>query len=293
MSNCPTPLPSNIKEKLQDKFGDNYSNLISETNLTTDCPRQNAGKKNRKSKNRKLKNRRTKKKNQKGGNRITAQRFKQIANAIFLAILSYMLLSDSAAMKTIIIGLTALFSGECGGSNRIWERIGLGNPICTTYNHIIRLIVNSVAGDPTAIVTLTALFTVTLKSPFLINDTLKIARYQMAKTLPRQLMAPNELELLRQEAYDAVPEIQNDNNTTSKQKLQIKDATPEQSENQRDENVDSDTMNAATALMGLRSSTGGKRRKSKKTKKSKKSRKSKKAKKSKKSKKSKSRKYRK
>ena len=289
MSNCPTPLPSNIKEKLQDKFGNDYKKLISgiETNLTKECPRLNGGKKNRKSKNRRTK------KNQKGGNIITAQRFKQIANAIFIAILSYMLFSGSTAMQTIIMGLVAVFTGQCGGSNHLWERIGLGNPVCTTYNHIIRLIMNTIAGDPVAIATLLALVTITLKSPFLINDTLKIARYQMAKTLPRQLMAPNELELLRQEAYDAVPEIQNDNNTTSKQKLQIKDATPEQSENQRDENVDSDTMNAATALMGLRSSTGGKRRKSKKTKKSKKSRKSKKAKKSKKSKKSKSRKYRK
>ena len=95
MSNCPTPLPSNIKEKLQVKFGNNYKNLISgiETNLT-ECPRLNGGKKNRKSKNRKSKNRRTKK-NQKGGNIITAQRFKQIAIAIFIAILSYMLFSNS------------------------------------------------------------------------------------------------------------------------------------------------------------------------------------------------------
>lgn len=286
MSNCPTPLPSNIKEKLQDKFGDNYSNLISEIeqNLTKDCPRQNAGKKNRKSKNRKLKNRRTKKKNQKGGNRITAQRFKQIANAIFIAILSYMLLPNSAAMQTIITGFTALFSGQCGGSNYLWERIGLGNPICASYNNVIRLIFNSIAGDPAAIATLVTIFTITLKSPFLINDTLKIARYQMAKTLPKQLMAPDQLELMRQEAYDAVPAIQDDNNTTSKQKLQIKDATPEQSENNRDENVDSDTIDAATALLGLRGSTGGKRRKRRKSRKTKKSKKSKK---------SKSRKYRK
>jgi len=287
MSNCPTPLPSNIKEKLQDKFGDNYSNLISEIeqNLTKDCPRQNAGKKNRKSKNRKLKNRRTKKKNLKGGNRITAQRFKQIANAIFIAILSYMLLPNSAAMQTIITGFTALFSGQCGGSNYLWERIGLGNPICASYNNVIRLIFNSIAGDPAAIATLVTIFTITLKSPFLINDTLKIARYQMAKTLPRQLMAPNELELLRQEAYDAVPAIQNA--TTSEEQRQITDAVPAQPESQRNENVDSATMNAAQALMGLRSSSGGKRRKSRKTKKSKK------AKKSRKYKKSKSRKYRK
>ena len=263
MSNCPTPLPSNIKEKLQDKFGNNYKNLISgiETNLTKECPRLNGGKKNRKSKNRKSKNRRTKK-NQKGGNIITAQRFKQIANAIFIAILSYMLFSNSTAMQTIIMGLVAVFTGQCGGSNHLWERIGLGNPVCTTYNHIIRLIMNTIAGDPVAIATLLALVTITLKAPYLLNDTLKIARYQMAKTLPRQLMAPNELELLRQEAYDAVPA---------------------QPENQRDENVDSATMNAAQALMGLRGSVGGKRRKSKKTNKSKKSRKSKKAKKSKKS----------
>ena len=282
MSNCPTPLPSNIKEKLQDKFGNNYKNLISgiETNLTKECPRLNGGKKNRKSKNRKSKNRRTKK-NQKGGNIITAQRFKQIANAIFIAILSYMLFSNSTAMQTIIMGLVAVFTGQCGGSNHLWERIGLGNPVCTTYNHIIRLIMNTIAGDPVAIATLLALVTITLKAPYLLNDTLKIARYQMAKTLPRQLMAPNELELLRQEAYDAVPAIQDA--STSEEQRQITDAVPAQPENQRDENVDSATMNAAQALMGLRGSVGGKRRKSKKTNKSKKSRKSKKAKKSKKS----------
>ena len=284
MSNCPTPLPSNIKEKLQDKFGDNYSNLISEIeqNLTKDCPRQNAGKKNRKSKNRK-----TKKKHHKGGNRITAQNFKHIANAIFLAILSYMLLPNSAAMQTIITGFTALFSGQCGGSNLIWERIGLGNPVCASYNNVIRLITNSVAGDPTAIATFTALFTITLKSPFLMMDALKIARYQMAKTLPRQLMAPNQLELLRREAYDAANSSEIQNATTSEEQRQITDAVPAQPENQRDENVDSATMNAAQALMGLRGSVGGKRRKSRKIKKSKKSRKSKKANKSKKSKKTK------
>ena len=282
MSNCPTPLPSNIKEKLQNKFGNNYKNLISgiENNLT-ECP-LNGGKKNRKSKNRKSKNRRTKK-NQKGGNIITAQRFKQIANAIFIAILSYMLFSNSTAMQTIILGLVAVFTGQCGGSNYLWERIGLGNPVCTTYNHIIRLIMNTIAGDPVAISTLLALFTITLKAPYLLNDTLKIARYQMAKTLPRQLMAPNELELLRKEAYDAANRSEIQNATTSEEQRQITDAVPAQPENQRDENVDSDTMDAATALMGLKGSTGGKRRKSRKTKKSKKSRKSKKAKKSKKS----------
>ena len=280
MSNCPTPLPSNIKEKLQDKFGNDYKKLISgiETNLTKECPRLNGGKKNRKSKNRRTK------KNQKGGNIITAQRFKQIANAIFIAILSYMLFSGSTAMQTIIMGLVAVFTGQCGGSNHLWERIGLGNPVCTTYNHIIRLIMNTIAGDPVAIATLLALVTITLKSPFLINDTLKIARYQMAKTLPRQLMAPNELELLRQEAYDAVPAIQDA--TTSEEQRQISNAVPAQSESQRDENVDSATMNAAQALMGLRSSTGGKRRKTRKSKKYKrKTRKNKKSKKAKKSKK--------
>lgn len=281
MSNCPTPLPSNIKEKLQDKFGNDYKNLISgiETNLTKECPRLNGGKKNRKSKNRRTK------KNQKGGNIITAQRFKQIANAIFIAILSYMLFSNSTAMQTIIMGLVAVFTGQCGGSNHLWERIGLGNPVCRTYNHIIRLIMNTIAGDPVAIATLLALVTITLKAPYLINDTLKIARYQMAKTLPRQLMAPNQLELLRQEAYDAVPAIQDA--TTSEEQRQITDAVPAQPESQRDENVDSATMNAATALMGLRSSTGGKRRKTRKSKKAKKSRKSTKAKKAKKSRKSK------
>ena len=254
MSNCPTPLPSNIKEKLQDKFGDNYSNLISEIeqNLTKDCPRQNAGKKNRKSKNRK-----TKKKHHKGGNRITAQNFKHIANAIFLAILSYMLLPNSAAMQTIITGFTALFSGQCGGSNLIWERIGLGNPVCASYNNVIRLITNSVAGDPTAIATFTALFTITLKSPFLMMDALKIARYQMAKTLPRQLMAPNQLELLRQEAHGAVPQIQD--TASPEQQKQLENATtPEE--------------DAVAGLLSLKGINGGKRRKSKKTKKSKKTR---------------------
>ena len=281
MSNCPTPLPSNTKEELQKTFGNNYKNLISgiENNLTK-CP-LNGGKKNRKSKNRRTK------KNQKGGNIITAQRFKQIANAIFIAILSYMLFSNSTAMQTIILGLVAVFTGQCGGSNYLWERIGLGNPVCTTYNHIIRLIMNTIAGDPVAIATLLALVTITLKSPFLINDTLKIARYQMAKTLPRQLMAPNQLELLRREAYDAANSSEIQNATTSEEQRQITDAVPAQPENQRDENVDSATMNAAQALMGLRGSVGGKRRKSRKIKKSKKSRKSKKANKSKKSKKTK------
>ena len=130
------------------------------------------------------------------------------------------------------------------------ERIGLGNPVCTTYNHIIRLIMNTIAGDPVAIATLLALVTVTLKAPYLLNDTLKIARYQMAKTLPRQLMAPNELELLRQEAYDAVPAIQDA--TTSEEQRQISNAVPAQSESQRDENVDSGNHERKTSINGIK-----------------------------------------
>ena len=48
MSNCPKSLPSDIKEKLEDKFSNNYNELINgiEENLTKDCLRQNGGKKN-------------------------------------------------------------------------------------------------------------------------------------------------------------------------------------------------------------------------------------------------------
>lgn len=162
------------------------------------------------------------------GNRITAQHFKHISNAIFIAILSYMLFSGSTAIKTIVVGLTAIFDGQCGGSNLIWERIGLGNPVCASYNRVIRVITNSVAGDPTAIATFAALFTITLKSPFLMIDALKIARYQMAKTLPTQIMASEQLELLRQEAHGAVPQIQDA--ASPEQQRQIENATTPEEE---------------------------------------------------------------
>ena len=256
MSNCPKSLPSDIKEKLEDKFSNNYNELINgiEENLTKDCLRQNGGKKKRKSKNRK-----TKKKYQKGGNRITAERFTYIANAIFMLILAYMLLPNSAAMKTIITGLSSLFNGECGGSNLIWERIGLGNPVCTSYNNVIRLLLNSIAGDPTSIATLGALTTITLKSPYLMMDALKVIRYQMAKTLPKQLMASDQLELLRQKAFDAVPQMQD--TTSPEQQRLIKDIIPEQPESQSNKDMNNETMDAASALLGLKSSTRWKKKK--------------------------------
>ena len=277
MSKCLKPLPPNVGDNLVNKFGSDMEQMMNDIQkISKNCPMmpQTAGKRGKKNK--------TMKKYQKGGNMISAQTFKLIAKSIFVAILAYMLFSSSSAIQGIITGLIAIYSGECAtGANRLWESIGFGNPICRSYNSVIRTIINALAGDPTSIATLGALVTIVMKSPFLLMSGVRIATYQMARLLPEQILSRQELDILYQDALGARPEIEAAADDQQKQQIAVMFNTFDNASpvinNISDSN--NEAQSAAEALMSMSKGeniSGGKRR-MRNTKKSKKSRKAKKS----------------
>ena len=280
MSNsCLKPLPSNIGDELTSTYGVEYKQMISGIKtLTTSCPTK-GGKSKR--------SRRTKK----GGNMLSAQTFKYITYAIFTVIMGYMTAGGSIAMEGILNGLSAVFSGQCGTmGNQLWGIFGFANPVCAAYNSTMLLITNALSGSPMAWGALGSLVYATLKAPFILASSVKISTYLMARVIPTDILAPGQLQVLYQEASEALPQVLAITNPQQQQQIQnIFPGTGETVGQLAAAANNNDDLDAANALLGLRGSTGGKRRKTgkkaKKTKTVKKTKKSKKSKKSKKNKK--------
>lgn len=269
MDTCPRPITTTDVEKLKTIFGSDYDFLVKSIDeLTKQCPKisQKGAKKKRKGS-------KSKKRRQKGGNIISAQIFKYISYAIFTSISAYLVATDNAGIKTILIGLEAVYSGTCGSlSNQIFGAIGYGNPICASYNNIMQLVTRSIMMDPIAITGLTSIVTLVLKSPFLFKSGIKLITYQMAKVLPDQILSASEKNVLYQEAVGARPEIENVANPRQLENINNIIQPSQDSGLARTSSIE----DAASGLLSLKNSNtsyGGKKKKTKKTKKTKKSKK--------------------
>ncbi len=143
------------------------------------------------------------------GGSLTALQIKRTIQFALLVIFVYMTATNNSSIAGIQSGLVSIWSGECSNmSNRLWGMLGLNNPVCGAYNQLMAIIYRAVIGDITAVSTLTGMVGLVAAAPFLANSSLRIGTYYIASKLPLQLMPSNELELLRQDAFGAVKEIQ-------------------------------------------------------------------------------------
>lgn len=149
-----------------------------------------------------------KKRHAKGGS-LTALQIKRSIQFALLVIFVYMTATTNSSITGIQAGLMSIWSGECSNmSNRLWSMIGLNNPVCEAHNRLMTIIYRALVGDVTAVSTIVGMVGLVTAAPFLAMSSVKIATYYIASKLPLQLMSQQELEILRQDAYGALREIQ-------------------------------------------------------------------------------------
>lgn len=239
-----------------------------------------------------------KKRNTKGGS-LTASQIKSSIQFALLVIFVYMTATANSSITGIQSGLMSIWSGECSNmSNRLWSMVGLNNPVCEAHNRLMSIIYRALVGDVTAVSTIVGMVGLVTAAPFLAMSSVKIATYYIASKLPLQLMSQQELDILRQDAYGALREIQDaQGQLPTNQQAQLGTfltttigAAPAAIENQPIENqpienqssTDVETMDGGRKVRRVRKSKKSikKTKKSKRNTKSKKTNKTKKAKKS-------------
>ena len=221
------------------------------------------------------------------GGSLSALQIKRTIQFALLVIFVYMTATSNSSIAGIQSGLVSIWSGECSNmSNRLWGMIGLNNPVCGAYNQLMAIIYRAVVGDVAAVSTLTGMVGLVTAAPFLASSSIRIATYYIASKLPLQLMPRQELEILRQDAYGAIRDIQDaQGQLPSDQQAQLGSfisttvgSTPPAIENQSVESLDGGrkirrSKKAKKSSKAKKSTKAKKSRKTKKTKKTKKSRK--------------------
>ena len=263
---CPIKISKSTIDDLEKKFGKDLTKMIDDlTPLTESCPMKSlSGGKRRKTKG-------SRRKYQKGGDLISALTFKRIINALIVVLMAYMTMTGNAGMSGVVTGVIAVLQGECGSmSNYLWEAIGLGNPICLTYNRLMLTIMRAISLDGMALAQLGSILTIVLAAPYTLLAGSRIVTYQIARLVPEQILSGQELTMLRNEAVGGRAQIESQ--ATPEQMAQIAAIFDDGSSQNQIENSDTTSNNndedydendAAATLMSMRNATGGKRRKRK------------------------------
>jgi hypothetical protein len=262
---CPIKISKSTIDDLEKKFGKDLTKMIDDlTPLTESCPmKSSSGGKRRKTKG-------SRRKYQKGGDLISALTFKRIINALIVVILAYMTMTGNAGINGVVTGVIAVLQGECGSmSNYLWEAIGLGNPICLTYNRLMLTIMRAISLDGMALAQLGSILTIVLAAPYTLLAGSRIVTYQIARLVPEQILSGQELTMLRNEAVGGRAQIESQ--ATPEQMAQIAAIFNDGSSQNQIENSpppgnndeDYDDNDAAATLMSMGNATGGKRRKRK------------------------------
>jgi len=264
---CPTKISKSTIDNLEKKFGKDLNKMIDDLKpLTESCPMKlSTG-----GKRRKTKGKGSRRKSQKGGDIISALTFKRIINALIVVLMAYMTMTGNAAMTGVVNGVIAVLQGECGSmSNYLWEAIGLGNPICLTYNRLMLTIMRAISLDGMALAQLGSILTIVLAAPYTLLAGSRIVTYQIARLVPEQILSGQELTMLRNEAVGGRAQIESQ--ATPEQMTQIAAIFNDGSSQNQIENSpppgnndeDYDDNDAAATLMSMGNATGGKRRKRK------------------------------
>ena len=263
---CPIKISKSTIDDLEKKFGKDLNKMIDDlTPLTESCPmKSSSGGKRRKTKG-------SRRKYQKGGDLISALTFKRIINALIVVLMAYMTMTGNAGMTGVVTGVIAVLQGECGSmSNYFWEAIGLGNPICLTYNRLMLTIMKAISLDGMALAQLGSILTIVLAAPYTLLAGSRIVTYQIARLVPEQILSSQELNMLRNEAVGGRAQIESQ--ATPEQMTQIAAIFDDGSSQNQIENSDTTSNNndedydendAAATLMSMGNATGGKRRKRK------------------------------
>ena len=76
-----------------------------------------------------------------GDGAITALQMKRAIQTLIVLLLGYIVTVPSAALSSILAGLTDLYTGQCRStSNLIFGSLGFGNPVCQSYNRLVHTI---------------------------------------------------------------------------------------------------------------------------------------------------------
>lgn len=263
-TSCPIKISKSTIADLEKKFGKDLNKMIDDlTPLTESCPMKSSSG----GKRRKTKGKGSRRKYQKGGDLISALTFKRIINALIVVILAYMTMTGNAGINGVVTGVIAVLQGQCGSmSNYLWEAIGLGNPICLTYNRLMLTIMRAISMDGMALAQLGSILTIVLAAPYTLLAGSRIVTYQIARLVPEQILSSQELTMLRNEAVGGRAQIESQ--ATPEQMAQIAEIFNDGSSQNQIENSDTTSNNndeddAAAALMSMGNSRGGKRRKRK------------------------------
>ena len=263
---CPIKISKSTIDDLEEKFGKDLTKMIDDlTPLTESCPMKSlSGGKRRKTKG-------SRRKYQKGGDLISALTFKRIINALIVVLMAYMTMTGNAGINGVVTGVIAVLQGECGSmSNYLWEAIGLGNPVCLTYNRLMLTIMRAISLDGMALAQLGSILTIVLAAPYTLLAGSRIVTYQIARLVPEQILSGQELTMLRNEAVGGRAQIESQ--ATPEQMAQIAAIFDDGSSQNQIENSDTTSNNndedydendAAAALMSMGNASGGKRRKRK------------------------------
>ena len=108
-------------------------------------------------------------KKQRGGN------LRNIIRGCLYAILAVLIgiAVGGAGAQTVEQGLRMLVNGQCTSvSSLLWGYIGLANPICRVYTHILTACALAMAGNAQAIAELTGIIAGTIATPALISNSI-------------------------------------------------------------------------------------------------------------------------
>ena len=223
------------------------------------------------------------KKRLKGGNiQISADTFKKICNGLYLVIIAYLILMPSAAMEGIINGIHSIYTGRCRNAlDQIYGVIGFGNPVCQVYNAAMATIINALNKDALAIGTVTAFVTLALKTPVIIDGSIKVITYQLALlAAPSGIISDEARAQLLNEALGVKPSLLEGATPTQKstierllpgslsQRLGISIAAPEEPPDSRAVSGGRKTRNTRKTRKTRKTRNGKKAKKSNRIKKS-------------------------
>jgi hypothetical protein len=89
----------------------------------------------------------------------------------FLLLAIVCLAMTSSNLQTIRFGFIMLYHGECTHtSSALWALFGLENPVCKHYNHMLKIILNMLLGNPEAIATFSGIIALAVCGPLLVMN---------------------------------------------------------------------------------------------------------------------------
>jgi hypothetical protein len=123
-------------------------------------------------------------KHQRGGG-LTATSITWFINVTMGLFMVYSLWNVPIGVGTTIAGFQAAINGECtSASNYIWSSLGLSNPICDTYQRILRIVDRALfSQDKSAIAQLLGYFVMIVKGPTYALHYKRKATYKLAEIL--------------------------------------------------------------------------------------------------------------